>query len=56
MTVSEEMYLEFPPGIVWPQLCPTREYELDRALECELVRSTSGYNGLDCVFRTDFPA
>lgn len=54
-TVSEEMYLEFPPGIVWPQLCPTREYDWIEHWDCELVRSTSGYNELDCVFRTDFP-
>lgn len=55
LTVSEEMFLDFAPETIWPQLCPTREYDWIEVWDCELVHSESGYNELGCVFRTDFP-
>jgi len=55
ITVTEEMHIPCPPETVWPQLCPTREYDWIETWKCELVHSESGYNELGCVFRTDFP-
>ena len=55
VTVSEEMRLDFTPETIWPQLCPTREYDWIEGWECDLVRSASGYNELDCVFSRDYP-
>jgi len=53
---SEEMYLDFAAEVIWPQLCPVREYDWIAHWECELLHSVSGYNELGCVFRTSFPA
>lgn len=55
ITVSEEMHLDFAPEVIWPQLCPVREYDWIEVWECELMQSVSGYNELGCVFRTTFP-
>lgn len=55
ITVSEEMRLPFSAETIWPQLCPTREYDWIESWDCELVHSESGYNELGCVFRTDLP-
>jgi hypothetical protein len=55
VTVSERMRLNYPVEEVWPQLCPTREYDWIETWKCDLVHSESGYNELGCVFRTDFP-
>lgn len=56
VTVSQETRFDFPADRVWPQLCPTREYDWIETWECDLVHSASGYNEPGCVFRTDFPA
>lgn len=55
MTVSETMNLPFAAETIWPQLCPTREYDWIETWACELVHSESGYNEYGCVFRTDLP-
>jgi len=53
---SETMRINAAPEAIWPQLCPTREYDWIEHWRCELVRSRSGCNELGCVFRTHFPA
>lgn len=55
ITVSEEMRIPATPEAIWPQLCPSREYDWIETWDCELVHSESGYNELGCVFRTDLP-
>ena len=55
ITVSADMHLKFAAGEIWPQLCPIREYDWIEVWDCELVHSTSGFNELGCVFRTNFP-
>ena len=55
ITVSANMYLDFPAGEIWPLLCPVREYDWIEVWKCELVHSESGFNEPGCVFKTDFP-
>jgi hypothetical protein len=52
---SYTMHLAAPPHVVFPLLCPVREYEWIEHWKCELVFSHSGLAELDCVFKTDFP-
>ncbi len=44
-----------PHYIVFPLLCPKREYEWIPMWKCEILQSVSGYAELDCVFKTNFP-
>ena len=46
--------LPSPPKIVFPLLCPVREYDWIPAWKCEIIYSKSGYAELGCVFTTDF--
>ena len=46
--------LSAPPEIVFPLLCPIREYDWIPAWKCEIIYSKSGYAELGCVFTTDF--
>lgn len=52
----EEMVLGFEPDRIWPLLCPVREYDWIEMWNCELIHAQSGFNELDCVFRTRFPS
>lgn len=46
--------LSAPPDIVFPLLCPTREYEWIGPWSSDLIYSDSGFAELGCIFRTDF--
>jgi hypothetical protein len=46
--------LSAPPEIVFPLLCPVREYDWIPVWKCEIIYSKSGYAELGCVFTTDF--
>ncbi|GAB7078767.1 hypothetical protein JCM14635_04400 [Megalodesulfovibrio paquesii] len=52
---SGVMHLPAPPQVVFPLLCPIREYDWIRGLECRLLHSASGVAELDCLFETDMP-
>jgi hypothetical protein len=47
--------LEGDPGVVFPLLCPVREYEWIEPWKCDMVYSLSGFAEQDCIFQTDFP-
>jgi len=49
------MLLEGNPEIVFPLLCPVREYEWIEPWKCDMIYSDSGLAEQDCVFQTDFP-
>ncbi len=46
--------LSASPEIVFPLLCPTKEYDWIPTWQCEIIYSKSGYAELGCVFSTDF--
>ena len=50
-----EQLLNSSPNIIFPLLCPNREYEWIETWKCEIIFSNSGFAELDCVFKTDFP-
>jgi hypothetical protein len=41
-----------PPAVVFPLLCPVREYDWIPDWDCEIVYTDSGVAELGCVFRT----
>lgn len=43
------------PGMVFPLLCPVREYEWIDGWGCRLVHSASGLMEEGCIFVTDLP-
>lgn len=45
--------LNAPPEVVFPLLCPVREYEWLEGWTCEMIYSDSGVAEKDCVFRTN---
>jgi hypothetical protein len=45
-------HLSFPPDLVFPLLCPVREYEWLDGWECEMIYSTSGIAEDSCIFKT----
>ncbi len=47
--------LEGDPEVVFPLLCPVREYEWIEPWKCDMVYSVSGFAEQDCIFQTDFP-
>ena len=47
--------LEGNPEVVFPLLCPVREYEWIEPWKCEIIYSDSGFAEQDCIFQTDFP-
>lgn len=44
-----------PPEVVFPLLCPVREYDWIPTWKCELLYSDSGVIECDCIFRTEAP-
>ncbi|MGA2181707.1 MAG: hypothetical protein ABSH47_01635 [Bryobacteraceae bacterium] len=44
--------LNAPPEVVFPLLCPVREYEWLEGWTCEMIFSESGVAEENCVFRT----
>ena len=45
-----------PPEEVFPQLCPTREYDWIEYWRCRLLYTESGFAEEDCIFSTDLDA
>ena len=52
---SFTMTLDALPAMVFPLLCPVREYEWIEPWSCDMVFSASGVAENNAVFRTDFP-
>jgi hypothetical protein len=50
------MNLSAEPAVVFPLLCPVREYEWIEPWSCDMVFFASGVAENNAVFRTDFPA
>ena len=44
-----------PPSIIFPLLCPIREYEWLDGWACEMIYSESGFAEEGCVFKTKLP-
>jgi hypothetical protein len=53
--LKHTMLLERDPEIVFPLLCPVREYEWISTWKADLIYSRSGLAELDCIFQTSFP-
>jgi len=51
-TRTYERRFGFPPGTVFPQLCPSRELDWIPGWDCDLIHTSTGYAEDDCVFRT----
>ena len=53
-TVTSHLTQHFhaPPAVVFPLLCPVREYEWIEPWQCEMLHSVSGVAERHCVFRT----
>jgi len=51
---SYTMSLESNPEVIFPLLCPVREYEWIQPWQCEMIYTNSGIVELDCVFKTNF--
>jgi hypothetical protein len=49
------MILRAAPHVVFPLLCPVREYDWIQPWRCEMLYTDSGMAELDCVFTTQFP-
>jgi hypothetical protein len=52
---KQTIRLESNPDIIFPLLCPVREYEWIEPWKCEMIYSDSGFAEPDCIFQTDFP-
>jgi hypothetical protein len=52
---SYTMKLNGTPDVVFPLLCPVREYEWIETWQCEMIYTKSGFAELDCIFKTNFP-
>jgi len=53
--LSCNQQLTAKPEIVFPLLCPVREYEWIDTWKCDVIYSKSGFAELDCIFSTEFP-
>lgn len=51
-TTSFTGHLSFPPDVIFPLLCPVREYEWLEDWQCEMIYSNSGVAEDNCIFRT----
>lgn len=51
---SYTMEFDAAPEVIFPLLCPVREYEWIPHWDCEIIHTQSGYAELGCVFTTDF--
>jgi hypothetical protein len=50
------MQIAAAPAMVFPLLCPSREYDWIDTWKCRMVYSDSGHAEADCIFKTNFPA
>lgn len=46
-------HVDAPPNLVFPLLCPVREYDWIPGWDCQLIYSASGVAEAGCVFQTD---
>lgn len=53
--LTADCYVNASPEAIFPELCPTREYDWIEEWKCALIHSRSGYAEIDCVFTTSFP-
>jgi hypothetical protein len=53
--VSCNQLLQFTPEMIFPLLCPQREYDWIETWKCNIIYSKTGLAELDCVFSTEFP-
>jgi hypothetical protein len=53
--VSCNQLLHFTPEMIFPLLCPKREYDWIESWKGHIIYSKSGFAELDCVFSTEFP-
>ena len=53
--VSCNQLLQFTSEMIFPLLCPQREYDWIESWKCNIIYSKSGFAELDCVFSTEFP-
>jgi len=53
--VSCDQLLHFSPEMIFPLLCPKREYDWIESWKGNIIYSNSGFAELDCVFSTEFP-
>lgn len=51
-TLAPERIVKAGPDVVFPLLCPTREYDWIESWDCRLLHSESGYAEHNVVFRT----
>lgn len=54
-TVSTTMDVPHSAAVIWPLLCPVKEYDWIEIWDCEVLHTKSGVNELGCVFKTSFP-
>jgi hypothetical protein len=54
--VSCSQHLNLKPEIVFPLLCPKREYEWIETWKGQIIYSETGFAELDCIFSTVLPA
>lgn len=52
--VSANQHLMAKLSVVFPLLCPKREYDWIPGWACNIVFSKSGFAELDCIFTTNF--
>lgn len=52
--VSCNQLLHFTPEMIFPLLCPKREYDWIESWKGNIIYSNSGLAELDCVFSTEF--
>ena len=53
-TMQNSGIINANPAAIFPQLCPTREYDWIETWDCDLVYSDSGYAEMNCIFTTSF--
>lgn len=54
-TKQMKMTINADPGMVFPLLCPVREYEWIEPWQCDIIYSKSRVAENNCVFSTDLP-
>jgi hypothetical protein len=54
IVLRHTILLDGKPEVVFPLLCPVREYEWIEPWKCDLIYSETGFAEQDCIFQTDF--
>jgi hypothetical protein len=53
--VSCQQHLNSSPEMIFPLLCPKREYDWIETWKGQIIYSESGFAEQDCIFSTDLP-